>query len=107
MLRAELFYSTASSSISFYHIPPNFSQIYNKNEGIVHFAIRVLGNLAFGNDDNRARIGQIVLDDVLRAMKLYPQNVELQQHAMITLTNCSHGNDANKRLIASKGGFNR
>jgi len=24
---------------------------------------------------------------------------------MITLTNCAHGNDANKRLIAVKGGF--
>ena len=98
-------YLTLPASPSPHLLAP--SQLYHKNEGIVHFAIRVLGNLAFGNDDNRARIGQIVIDDVLRAMQLYPQNVELQQHAMITLTNCSHGNDANKRLIANKGGFNR
>ena len=64
----------------------------------------MLGNLAFSNADNRARIAQICLDDILGSMSSYLQNADLQCHGMLCLTNLAHENDANKRLIASHSG---
>ncbi|GMH98336.1 hypothetical protein TrVE_jg12919 [Triparma verrucosa] len=77
---------------------------YKSSEGCCHFGIRVLSNLAFSDNDNKAKIGQLALDDILRGMKEYPGNVDLQCDAMSALCNLGHESDTNKRLMASRGG---
>lgn len=90
-----------------YNLPEAVSlalRTHSTSEGVCHFGISVLGNLAFSNPDNRARISQICLDDVLRSMSSYRSNADLQCHGMLALTNLAHENDPNKRLISSRGG---
>ncbi|GMI17541.1 hypothetical protein TrLO_g14803 [Triparma laevis f. longispina] len=77
---------------------------HKTSEGCTHFSIRVLSNLAFSDNDNKAKIGQLVLDDILLGMKNYPDNLELQCDGMSVLCNLGHESDTNKRLIAQRGG---
>jgi hypothetical protein len=72
--------------------------------GVAHFGIRVLSNLAFSHDDNRAVIGVTALDAVLQVMSTHIEIVDLQKDGCGCLTNVAHGNDVNKRSIANKGG---
>jgi hypothetical protein len=74
------------------------------SEGVAHFGLKTLSNLSFGCEDNRAVAGVKGSDAILRAMAQYPDNAGLQGDGCGALTNISHGNDANKRSIAQRGG---
>ena len=79
---------------------------YGSNEPINMFGILTLSNLAFGNDDNRARIGQKGgCDCILNAMECFNDNVKLQGAGCVALTNVAHSDDNNKRIIVKKGGL--
>ena len=81
---------------------------FGSNEPINMFGIAVLGNLAFGNDDNRARIGQKGgIDCILDGMESFIKKSELQGVSCVALTNIAHSDDNNKRIIVKKGGIEK
>ena len=67
--------------------------------------VRVLGNLSFGNDDNRSRIGNSCLDIILTSMSLHPSRPGFLGASMSSLSNACHGCRVNMRSLSSKGGL--
>ena len=76
---------------------------FTLDEGVNHHSVRILGNLSFGNPDNRAKIGILCIPFILSTYEKFKNNINFIFHTTQTLTNISHQNTVNCRLLKNQG----